>query len=119
MQTTGFYPDAGVSITDMWKTAGILLLFVHTFSSSFSLVHFAWKEILHSLILSKAEVQWDGINKINPEYFITGSVSTTVPQTPSSGVIEVQSSTNTARRWLQALWSEKKTRKFSVLDGRH
>ena len=64
----------------------------------FSLVHFASREILHSLIPSKAEVQWDGLNKINPEDFITGPVGTTEPQTPPPGVIEVQSRTNTARR---------------------
>ncbi|XP_020245731.1 transcription factor E2FA [Asparagus officinalis] len=44
------------------------------------------------------EVQWDGINRINPEDFITEPVNNRVPQTPPPGVAEVPSKTNTAPR---------------------
>lgn len=86
------------------------------------LLYFALLEMLpclkwdfFSLITIKAEDQWDGINRINPEDFLTGSVGTPVPQTPPSGAVEVPPRSSTDQRWMQHLWSEQDIL-FRVLD---
>lgn len=87
--------DADVSITDMWRTerilsVDILVSITLAFSCFYIKKIIVFSFVLKFLNTSTAGVEWNELDALNEDYFMT-QVSTPRPQTPPSNTSEVPS----------------------------
>lgn len=96
--------DAEVSITDMWKTDGIsivFLFFLFLFLLFFNIILcLLW--MLNSCTPTIAPAEWTGMDMLHADFGVA-DISTPIQQTSLSGITEVPSTiANSSQRWMNS-----------------